>query len=81
MKIGNSNRSQLSQEFYYRRRENIAGTVSGIERKILRSLREITYHVGILMKDLVEMGKLVIQERKHIAGTTSGVLGGMDSRP
>lgn len=61
--------------------ENIAGTVSAIERKILRSLREITYHVGILMKDLVEMGKLVIQERKHIAGTTSGVLGGMDSRP
>lgn len=50
------------------RKENTAGRISGIKTKFLRSLREETYRVGILMKDPVEMGKLMIQKRKNIAG-------------
>lgn len=45
-----------------RRRENTAERISGIKRNFLRSSGEGTFRVGILMKDSVEMGKLMIQE-------------------
>lgn len=46
-----------------KRTENITGRVNRIKRKILRALREITHHVGVLVTHPVEVGKLMLQER------------------